>query len=62
MGPASVGLVFLAVSYNWNKKKILLLASGFSMCYKSSLTGSEGLLRKTAKALLGNINKEPDVV
>jgi len=32
------------------------------MCYKSSLTGSEGLLRKTAKVLLGNINKEPDVV
>ena len=32
------------------------------MCYKSSLTGSEGQLRKTAKVLLGNINKEPDVV
>ena len=32
------------------------------MCYKSSLTGSEGLLLKTAKVLLGSINKEPDVV
>ena len=32
------------------------------MCYKSSLTGSEGLLLKIAKVLLGSINKEPDVV
>ena len=43
-------------------KKRLLLASGFSMCYKSSLTGSEGLLLKIANVLLGSINKEPDVV
>lgn len=32
------------------------------MCYKSSLTGSEGLILKIAKVLLGSINKEPDVV
>ena len=32
------------------------------MCYKSSLNGSEGLILKIAKVLLGSINKEPDVV
>lgn len=59
MGSALADLVFLAVSYNWNlKKKKLLLASSFLMCYKSFLTSSQGLLLKTVKVLLGSINKD----